>query len=142
MEPLARTIVAHRRWLPVLASGAIAVGGIVLEPGEYEFRMVSSAQGAASTLPGNAGVVVLDTTVTPELETEGVARDLVRVVQQARRDAGLAISDRIRLHVTGPKHVVAAFEAHRGLVTGETLAVEATATVGEADEPVVEVAKA
>ena len=47
-------------------------------------------------LPGG-GFVVLDTAVTPELAAEGVARDLVRAVQQARRDAGLDVSDRIAL---------------------------------------------
>ena len=45
-------------------------------------------------LPGG-GFVVLDTAVTPELAAEGLARDLVRAVQQARRDAGLDVSDRI-----------------------------------------------
>ena len=47
------------------------------------------------------GFVVLDTDVTPELAAEGVARDLVRAVQQARKDAGLDVSDRIALTVTG-----------------------------------------
>ena len=51
----------------------------------------------ATTLPSNTGVVVLDTDLTPELEAEGLARDLVRLVQQARRDAGLNVSDRIAL---------------------------------------------
>ena len=44
-----------------------------------------------------SGVVVLDTDVTPELAAEGAARDLIRLVQQARRDAGLHVSDRITL---------------------------------------------
>ena len=45
------------------------------------------------------GVVALDIEVTPELEVEGRARDLVRLIQQARRDAGLDVSDRIVLTV-------------------------------------------
>ena len=40
-------------------------------------------------------MVVLDVDVTPELEPEGQARDLIRLVQQARRDADLAVTDRI-----------------------------------------------
>ena len=47
------------------------------------------------------GFVVLDTAVTPELAAEGLASDLVRAVQQARRDAGLDVSDRIALTVGG-----------------------------------------
>ena len=60
-----------------------------------------AALGAAFTrmLP-RGGFVVLDTAVTPELEAEGAARDLVRAVQQARKDAGLQVSDRISLTIT------------------------------------------
>ena len=108
------------------------VGGIELEPGEFDFRLVSAGVGAVATLKASDGLVVLDTVVTAELEREGLARDLIRQVQQARRDAGLDVSDRIRLEVTGPADVVAAFETHRELVMAETLAVEAAASVGAA----------
>jgi isoleucyl-tRNA synthetase len=67
-------------------------------------------------------VVVLDTTVTPELAAEGLARDVVRVVQTARRDAGLAVSDRISLVVDAGGEVAAAVAAHRPFVAAETLA--------------------
>jgi isoleucyl-tRNA synthetase len=107
------------------------VGGIELEPGEFDFRLVSSGDGAVATLRSTDGLVVLDTEVTPELEREGVARDLIRKVQQARREADLDVSDRIALVVVGPSDEVAAFEAHRDLVMTETLAVEASASAGE-----------
>ena len=68
------------------------------------------------------GFVVLDTAVTPELAAEGLARDLVRAVQQARRDAGLDVSDRIALTVTGPADVLDAARTHEELVARETLA--------------------
>jgi isoleucyl-tRNA synthetase len=67
-------------------------------------------------------VVVLDTDVTPEFEAEGRARDVVRVVQQARRDAGLDVSDRILLGVDGDPGVLAAVRAHEAFVAGEVLA--------------------
>ena len=65
---------------------------------------------------------MLDTEVTPELAAEGLARDLVRAVQQARRDAGLDVSDRIALTVAGSADVLAAARTHEALITGETLA--------------------
>ena len=68
--------------------------------------------------------MVLDTTVTPELEAEGLARDLVRVVQQARRDKGLDVSDRIRLTIDAPGQVVAAARTHEQLLRSETLALD------------------
>jgi isoleucyl-tRNA synthetase len=62
--------------------------------------------------------------VTPELEAEGQARDLVRAVQQARRDAGLHVSDRIRLIVRTTSELVARLTPYRELVAGEVLAAE------------------
>ena len=61
--------------------------------------------------------------MTPELAAEGTARDVVRVVQQARRDAGLAVSDRIRLTIGADGAVADAVRAHAGFVAAETLAV-------------------
>ena len=72
---------------------------------------------------------------------KGLARDLIRTVQQARRTAGLDVSDRITLAVEAPVAVVDAFEAHRELVMGETLATTATAVEGAGTEPVVTVAR-
>ena len=67
-------------------------------------------------------MVVLDTTVTPELAAEGLARDVVRVVQQARREAGLDVSDRITVAVEAPEQVTAAVREHERFVAGEVLA--------------------
>jgi isoleucyl-tRNA synthetase len=105
-------------------SGAVVAGGIELHAGEYERRLVSKDPGAASELPGSSGIVVLDTAVTPELEAEGLARDLVRVIQQARRDKGLEVSDRIRLTIDGPEPVTAAARTHEPLIRSETLALD------------------
>ena len=117
------------------------VGGEVLEPGEFDFRIVSGDQaGAMATLKATDGLVVLDTEVTPELEREGAARDLIRQIQQARRDAGLDVSDRIVLTIAAPTDVIEAFEAHRQLVMSETLSVEASAVHGDG-EPVVTVTR-
>ena len=105
-------------------SGAVVADGIELLASEYDRKLVSKAAGAAGELPASSGIVVLDCQVTPELEAEGVARDLVRVIQQARRDKGLDVSDRIRLTVDAPESVVAAAKVHEALIRSETLALD------------------
>ena len=64
----------------------------------------------------------LDIEVNDELEVEGRARDFVRLVQQARREADLVVSDRIELAVRASEPWIVAIEAHRELIAGETLA--------------------
>jgi isoleucyl-tRNA synthetase len=107
------------------------VGDVVLEAGEFDFRIVSAGEGAVATMKASEGLVVLDTTVTPELEREGLARDLIRQIQQARRDAGLDVGDRISLVIRAAADVVDAFDTHRDLVTAETLATSASASLGD-----------
>ena len=65
---------------------------------------------------------MLDTDVTPELAAEGLARDVIRAVQQARRAAGLAVTDRISLVIAASAAAQDALRTHRDLVAGETLA--------------------
>ena len=109
------------------AGDRITAAGVVLEPGEYDLKLAvdpNSDPGSTSALPGNTGLIALDLHVTPELAAEGTARDVVRVVQQARRDAGLAVSDRIRLTIGADGAVADAIRAHAGFVAAETLAVD------------------
>ena len=117
------------------ADGTVTAAGIDLLPTEYERRLVAADPAGSAALPGEAGVVVLDVEVTPELAAEGVARDVVRVVQQARREAGLDVSDRIVLRLTpGSAEVAAAVEAHQAFIASETLAVQVSAApVGAVD---------
>jgi isoleucyl-tRNA synthetase len=108
----------------VSEDGTVTAGGIALEEGEFALETVvgSAAEGAATGMLPRGGFVVLDTVVTPELAEEGLARDLVRAVQQARKDAGLDVSDRITLVLAGTAAVVAAARAHEQLIARETLA--------------------
>jgi isoleucyl-tRNA synthetase len=102
--------------------GAVVAAGIELRDGEFERKLVATDPGATAALPGGAGLVVLDTAVTPELAAEGVARDVVRVVQQGRREAGLDVSDRITLAVWASEEVLAAVRTHEAFLAAETLA--------------------
>jgi isoleucyl-tRNA synthetase len=101
----------------------IEAAGVELEPGEYELKLAAADPDSTSALPGNTGLIALDLRVTPELAAEGTARDVVRIVQQARRDAGLAVSDRIRLDIGADGAVADAVRAHAGFLAAETLAV-------------------
>jgi isoleucyl-tRNA synthetase len=106
------------------ADGTVTAAGIELLDGEYSERLVPGAEleqnWAVSALPG--GLVVLDTEVTPELATEGLAKDVVRLVQQARREAGLDVSDRITLSLDGASGPLDAVRAHQEFLAGEVLA--------------------
>jgi isoleucyl-tRNA synthetase len=80
-----------------------------------------SAQGYACA--EEAGFLVgLDTRLDPALEREGLARELVRTVQEARKQAGLEVSDRICLRIVGGPAVEAALLAFREHIMEETLA--------------------
>jgi isoleucyl-tRNA synthetase len=69
-------------------------------------------------------VAAIDPAVTPELEQEGLAREVIRQVQILRKESGLAVSDRIRLAVWGDPVVEEAVRAHRDRIAGEVLARE------------------
>ncbi len=104
--------------------GTVTAGGLALVEGEYALETVAGSADEASViglLPGG-GFVVLDTALTPELEAEGIARDLVRAVQQARKDAGLEVSDRIALTISAPAPTLEAARTHESLIAAETLA--------------------
>jgi isoleucyl-tRNA synthetase len=115
----------------------IVVDGTALEVGEYELELeAADPESAIAFLPGG-GFIVLDTHVTPDLEAEGLARDVVRAVQQARKDAGLEVSDRIALTLAADAAALAAIETHRELIAAETLATSfAAREAGDGTVPV------
>jgi isoleucyl-tRNA synthetase len=83
----------------------------------------SSAEGYACG--ADAGyLTALDTSLTEELIREGVARELIRTVQESRKQAGLEVSDRIVLGISGTAGVEAALNEHRDYLMSETLATE------------------
>jgi isoleucyl-tRNA synthetase len=119
-----QVIVAVKKGEWTQEGDTILVAGETLQPGEYALKLVTKSDSASAPLPGGAGVVLLDITLTPELEAEGLARDVVRAVQQARRDADLNVSDRIVLTLGADPAVQAQLAPHEALIAGETLAVE------------------
>jgi isoleucyl-tRNA synthetase len=72
---------------------------------------------------GGGLTVALDLTLTPELERAGLAREVVRLIQEARKSSGLEVSDRIELWWTADGAVAEALGEHGGQLASEVLAV-------------------
>jgi isoleucyl-tRNA synthetase len=68
--------------------------------------------------------VALDLEVGPDLAREGLAREVVRLVQDARKAAGLEVTDRIELRVEADGPPAEAVDAHERYIAGEVLAVQ------------------
>ncbi len=102
--------------------GVVSAAGIALLPTEYTRKLVAAEPESTAPLPGNAGLVVLDSAVTAELEAEGWAKDRIRELQDARRNLGLDVSDRIDIVVSVPTERQEWFDTHRELIAGEVLA--------------------
>ncbi len=109
--------------------GVVVVDGVALQEGEYDLTLEAGGvdEGTAIALLAGAGFVLLDTATTHELEAEGLARDVIRAVQDTRKAAGFDVSDRIRLTLVfddaeDGAAVQSAFDVAD--VAGETLAVE------------------
>ena len=121
-----------------------AEGELALEPGEYDLVLETTGrpEGEALALLPRGGFVLLDTTTTPELEAEGLARDLIRAIQDTRKAAGFDVSDRIRLGLfftdaADAAAVSSAFDiadiAGETLATEHAISVDGQAHTGEPD---------
>ena len=130
------------------AGGAVVVrtddGDVELLETEYELATVvgeaAGADVAAAVLTGG-GFVVLDLALDDELRAEGYARDVIRDVAEARKAAGLHVTDRIVLTLGVPAEWVDAVRAHEQLVAAETLADSVVVTAAEGSDRAVSVTK-
>ena len=104
----------------------VVAGGYELQPHEYQLKLLAAVGDAETTassaLPDGKGVVLLDIALTPELLAEGTARDIVRIVQQTRREADLGVSDRIHLILGLPDDVAQQIAPFADYICAETLA--------------------
>jgi isoleucyl-tRNA synthetase len=97
--------------------GSVTLAGVTLGPDEVE--ILASPRPGTAVAHDDGLVVVIDTTITPELRAEGDARELQRAIQDLRREAELALDDRIEVWVDPlPDAIVPFLEA----VAGDTLA--------------------
>ncbi len=120
-------------WEPT-AHNAVKICGEELRPDEFkiEFDPKPEFKDRAQAISMKNGlgplVVIVDTNITEDLKRKGLARDLVRAIQQARKDAGLHVADRIHLGVEGNVAEVLADNVLTAYIKEQTLATELKAT--------------
>jgi isoleucyl-tRNA synthetase len=102
--------------------GTLTAGPATLLPEEYSSKLVAADPELTAALPGGAGLVVLDGTVTEELEAEGWAKDRIRELQELRKSTGLDVSDRISVVMDVPAERADWATAHSDLIAREILA--------------------
>lgn len=106
-----------------IKGGDVVVGDYVLSGDEVEIGFEASQEGYdVGSIEGT--VVILDTNITAELKEEGIARDLVRVIQEMRKEADYNVDDRITVWVDAPAELEAAIVSHADYIRRETLAIE------------------
>nr|WP_155908281.1 MULTISPECIES: isoleucine--tRNA ligase [unclassified Mycolicibacterium] len=110
----------------VNSDGTLTAGPAVLLDSEYSSKLVAAEPEFTAALADGAGLVVLDATVTPELEAEGWAKDRIRELQDLRKATGLEVSDRITVTFAVPADKQAWATTHADLIAGEVLATDFT----------------
>lgn len=104
------------------ADGTLSAGSVLLHDGEFTSKLVAADPEFTVALPDGAGLVVLDATLTEELEAEGWAKDRIRELQELRKSTGLDVSDRISVVMFVPAQRAGWAQTHRELIAGEILA--------------------
>ena len=97
-------------------------GDIELLPDEFEQRMQVQDPDSTQPLAADGGIVTLDLSVDADQEAEGWARDRIREIQEARRAAGLEITDRIAIALAVPGDYLEWARTHAELIANEVLA--------------------
>ena len=111
------------RW-KALDRERVEVAGETLSGDDFSLLLEPRDGVVCEPLGSNDAIVILDLAIDEGLANEGIARDVVRAVQQARREAGLHVSDRIRLALELPADWRAAAEHFRPYIAEQTLATE------------------
>jgi isoleucyl-tRNA synthetase len=121
-------------------SVSVSVGTEQVEvlPGEVEVRL--EAHAGLSAAADGAYVAALRTELTPDLMREGLARELVRRIQDLRKDSGFNVQDRIRVEFAATPRLAEAIEWYRDYIAGEVLGEDLRSRPEPAGESVIELA--
>jgi isoleucyl-tRNA synthetase len=127
---------------PAVLAGAtvtVTVDGSAVPVGPDDVIVTQTPRAGWAVATDAGETVALDISITPELRREGLAREVVRLVQEARKTEGLDVTDRISLRWSAEDpDVAAALTAHARLISSEVLAVEFGPGTGESGSEHVE----
>ena len=104
--------------------GTAKVADVLLSEEEFELGLQPHEGITAATLNSGDAIIVLDTEITEDLAKEGIARDVIRQVQQARRDAELVVTDRIQIWLDGAETILDGVKTFEEYVASQILATE------------------
>lgn len=121
--------VKNNQW-QLTKEGKLSVCDESLDADEFTLILESKTDAKSATLPSQDAIVILDTNITEELEQEGIARDIVRMIQQARKDNDLHITDRIKVIITADDKTLKAVDKFCEYLKEQTLAKEITYNAG------------
>lgn len=109
----------------------VVADGIELVAEEFTERLVAADPDSTTQIDGVDGLVVLDMTLTEELEAEGWAADVIRGLQDVRKASGFEVSDRIEVKLVVPEEKKEWALRHTDMIAGEVLAISFEVVTGE-----------
>ncbi len=108
-----------------IADNQIEIASVVLSDDEFEIKLITKNSNNTATLPSNDCLVELDINVTKELEEEGLARDIIRAIQQNRKDANLDVSNHIKIAVNSDSQKISeVIKNYQNYIAEQTLSDE------------------
>jgi isoleucyl-tRNA synthetase len=116
-----------------LRAGPVEFAGVALDANDVVIEFTAAQAGYAGTADGKGREGVVATTITEELKLEGIARNIVRLINTARKEANLDIADTITLHLgTAAELLAKAIAVHRDSIAAEAQASNwSAAPIGE-----------
>jgi isoleucyl-tRNA synthetase len=108
-----------------VADNQVEIAGVILSDDEFEIKLITKNSNNIVALPSNDCLVELDINVTKELEEEGLARDIIRAIQQNRKDANLDVSNHIKINLNSDNEkILAVVKNYQNYIAEQTLSDE------------------
>lgn len=106
-----------------ISDNSIKIGDVTLEDDDFEIKLIAKDKESSATLASNDCVIKLDIEITKELEEEGIARDIIRTIQQNRKAADFDVSDHIKvIFYSKNQQLVDVIRSHGQHIKEQTLA--------------------